>query len=84
MVIGRNVWPRPSVASEEVLIPAAGAEVQEALVAGPSEQAHQLVVERGYAIRWQVQDRGGTVDTADDSSRFTEIAPTCGSVEAGR
>jgi hypothetical protein len=49
----------------------------------PPDEAHQLVVERGYAIIWQVEDRGGTVDSADDSSRFTEIAPTCGSVEGG-
>jgi len=49
----------------------------------PPEEAHQLVVERGYAIVWQVEDRSGTVDGADDSSRFTEIAPTCGSVEGG-
>lgn len=49
----------------------------------PPDEAHQLVVERGYAIIWQVEDRGGTVDDADDSSRFTDIAPTCGSVEGG-
>jgi len=49
----------------------------------PPDEAHQLVVDRGYPIRWQVEDRGGTVDDADDSTRFTESAPDCGRVEGG-
>lgn len=49
----------------------------------PPQEAHQMIVERGYPVRWQVEDRGGTVDDADDSTRFTESAPACGSVEGG-
>lgn len=49
----------------------------------PPDEAHRMVVERGYPIRWQVEDRGGTVDDADDTTRFTESAPSCGTVEGG-
>lgn len=48
----------------------------------PTEAA-EMAAEKGYTIRWQIEDRGGTEVFDDDETRFTEEAPDCGAVEAG-
>ena len=48
----------------------------------PAEAA-AMAAEKGYAIRWQVEDRGGTEAFDDDETRFTEEAPDCGAVAGG-
>ena len=48
----------------------------------PAEAA-EMAAEKGYTIRWQIEDRGGTEAFDDDETRFTEEAPDCGVVEAG-
>ncbi len=38
------------------------------------EGAHQMIIDRGYPVRWQVEDRGGTVDPADDETLIAAVA----------
>jgi hypothetical protein len=48
----------------------------------PAEAA-EMAAAKGYTIRWQIEDRGGTEAFDDDETRFSEEAPDCGAIEAG-
>jgi hypothetical protein len=46
-------------------------------------EAHQFAVERGFEVTWQIEDRVGTEETADDVSTRSDTPPECGDVVAG-
>lgn len=48
----------------------------------PAEAA-ALAAEKGYTIRWQIEERGGTESLDDDVIRFSEDAPPCGRIGGG-
>lgn len=48
----------------------------------PAEAA-EMAAGKGYAVRWQIEDRAGTEDSGDDASRLSDEAPPCGSIAAG-
>ncbi len=54
----------------------------DALERSPAEAA-EIAAEKGYAIRWQVESRGGTESTEDDEITFTDLAPSCGAIAGG-
>jgi len=46
-------------------------------------EAAEMAAEKGYTIRWQIEDRGGTEAFDDDATRFSEDPPACGKIEGG-
>ncbi|MEO8251510.1 MAG: hypothetical protein ABI578_03445 [Chloroflexota bacterium] len=48
----------------------------------PAEAAG-MAAEKGYVIRWQIEDRAGTLSSADDEITFSEEAPPCGKIGGG-
>lgn len=46
-------------------------------------EAATMAAEKGYVIRWQIENRGGTQSTADDEITFSEEAPSCGKIGGG-
>lgn len=42
-----------------------------------------MAAEKGYVIRWQIEDRGGTQSGDDDEISFSEEAPPCGKIGGG-
>lgn len=48
----------------------------------PAEAA-EMAAEKGYTIRWQIEDRGGTESSDDDEITFSEEAPPCGETGGG-
>lgn len=48
----------------------------------PAEAA-ALAAEKGYTIRWQIEERRGTESLDDDQISFSEDAPTCGRIGGG-
>lgn len=48
----------------------------------PAEAA-DIAADKGYAIRWQVESRGGTESTEDDEITFSDFAPSCGAIAGG-
>lgn len=48
----------------------------------PAEAA-AMAAEKGYAIRWQIEDRRGTESFDDDAMRFSEEPPACGRIGGG-
>lgn len=45
--------------------------------------AAEMAAEKGYTIRWQIEDRAGTEASDDDATRFTDEPPACGNIEGG-
>jgi hypothetical protein len=48
----------------------------------PAEAAG-MAAEKGYTIRWQIEDRRGTESLDDDAIRFSEEPPGCGRIGGG-
>jgi hypothetical protein len=49
----------------------------------PPDEAAAMAAEKGYSIRWQIEDRLGTKSFDDDVMRFSEAPPPCGVIESG-
>lgn len=39
--------------------------------------------QRGYAVRWQIEDHAWTATTDDDRTMHSEVAPACGAIQGG-
>jgi hypothetical protein len=48
----------------------------------PAEAA-EMAAEKGYTIRWQIEERRGTESLEDDTLSFSDDAPTCGRIGGG-
>lgn len=48
----------------------------------PAEAA-EIAAEKGYTIRWQIEERRGTESLDDDGISFSEDPPTCGRIGGG-
>lgn len=48
----------------------------------PTEAA-DMAADKGYTIRWQIEDRRGTENPDDDELTFSEAAPPCGRIGGG-
>lgn len=48
----------------------------------PAEAA-EMAAEKGYTIRWQIEERRGTESLDDDTLSFSVDAPTCGRIGGG-
>lgn len=46
-------------------------------------EAAEMAAEKGYTIRWQIEERRGTESLDDDGIRFSEDPPTCGRIGGG-
>lgn len=46
-------------------------------------EASAMAAEKGYVVRWQIEDRGGTQSSNDDEISFSEKAPPCGKIGGG-
>jgi hypothetical protein len=46
-------------------------------------EAAEMAAEKGYTIRWQIEERQGTETLDDDQLTFSEDPPTCGKIAAG-
>jgi hypothetical protein len=46
-------------------------------------EAAAMAAEKGYFVRWQIEDRGGTQSSDDDEISFSEKAPPCGKIGGG-
>lgn len=46
-------------------------------------EAAAMAAEKGYVIRWQIEDRGGTQSSDDDEISFSDEAPPCGKIGGG-
>jgi hypothetical protein len=46
-------------------------------------EAASMAAAKGYVIRWQIEDRGGTRSRDDDEISFSEEAPPCGKIGGG-
>jgi hypothetical protein len=46
-------------------------------------EAAAMAAEKGYVVRWQIEDRGGTEGSDDDEISFGEKAPACGKIGGG-
>lgn len=47
------------------------------------KEAAAMAAERGYSVRWQIEDRSGTESFDDDIMRFSDAPPACGVIETG-
>lgn len=50
---------------------------------GTPAEAADIAADKGYAVTWQLEDRGGTEATEDNSVTLTEAVPACGSIAGG-
>lgn len=48
----------------------------------PAEAA-EMAAEKGYSIRWQIEERRGTESLDDDGISFSEKPPACGRIGGG-
>jgi len=48
----------------------------------PAEAA-EMAAEKGYTIRWQIEERHGTESLDDDTLSLSDDAPTCGRIGGG-
>jgi hypothetical protein len=46
-------------------------------------EAAAMAAQKGFVVRWQIEDRGGTQSSHDDEITFSEKAPPCGKIGGG-
>lgn len=46
-------------------------------------QAAEMAAAKGYSIRWQIENRGGSESADDYETTFSEEPPPCGEIDAG-
>ncbi len=46
-------------------------------------EAGEMAAAKGYVVRWQIEDRGGTQAADDDEIIFSHVAPPCGKIGGG-
>ncbi|MDQ3688947.1 MAG: hypothetical protein M3406_02730 [Chloroflexota bacterium] len=49
----------------------------------PPADAAEMAAEKGYTIRWQIEDGRGTEGFDDNETRFSEEPPACGKIDGG-